>query len=128
MKSRNKPLSNNNKDTQLIPIPNPNGGDPTCQAGSEIDYDFDILDPLDPPFTCKISKLINNRINITADKLLHKVNQPESNITEMTKYNGILKTPPAAGGGRKTKKIRLQNTKRHNLKSRKHTRQHRYKK
>ncbi len=36
-----------------FPIENPQGGDPICQGGYKIDYDFDPFnDPINPPFRC----------------------------------------------------------------------------
>lgn len=117
MTSRNK-LLKPKKDEQVLATIDKNG-EPTCPAGSEVDYDFDIFDPLDPPFTC-VSKL-KDRPDL--DDMLNKVNQQESNLTNNIIKNGLQKTAPSIGGRRsKTKKIQLRKTKRRIFKRRKHTR------
>ena len=77
-----------------FPIENKNGGDPICPGGLKIDYDFDIMDPINPPFRC-ISALKDPSDSI-ANKLMNNINKPESGVTNMVMKNIV---PPAAGGG-----------------------------
>lgn len=123
MITRNKLSKIENKKYQPVPTPNPNGGDPICPWGYEIDYDFDILDPKDPPFSC-VSTLRNKRMNV--EEMFKKMNKPESNITDLVKTT-IRKTAPAAGGGRKTHKKQIRKLKKRYSKRRNQTR-NRYKK
>lgn len=78
-----------------FPIENKNGGDPICPGGWKIDYDFDIMDPINPPFRC-ISALKDPTDSI-ANKIMNNINKPESGVTNMVMKNIV---PPAAGGGR----------------------------
>jgi hypothetical protein len=78
-----------------FPIENKNGGDPICPGGWKIDYDFDIMDPINPPFRC-ISALKDPTDSI-ANKIMNSINKPESGVTNMVMKNIV---PPAAGGGR----------------------------
>jgi hypothetical protein len=63
-----------------FPIENKNGGDPTCPGGYKIDYDFDVFDPINPPFRC-ISALIDTSIGNQPNKIMEKLNDPASNVT-----------------------------------------------
>ena len=63
-----------------FPIKNPEGGDPTCPGGYKIDYDFDVFDPINPPFRC-ISALIDTSIGKQPNKIMDKLNNPASNVT-----------------------------------------------
>lgn len=112
MTSRNK-LLKPKKDEQVLATIDKNG-EPTCPAGSEVDYDFDIFDNLDPVFTCK--PILEPNFN-------DMLNKQESNPTNNFVTNRIRETTPAAGGKRrKTKKIYVRKTKRRIFKRRKHTR------
>jgi hypothetical protein len=62
------------------PIENKNGGDPTCPGGYKIDYDFDVFDPINPPFRC-ISALIEPSVANEPSKIMEKLNNPASNVT-----------------------------------------------
>ena len=96
-----------------LPLKHPNGGDPICPGGWKIDYDFDITDPLDPPFRC-ISALKDTSDRIS--KMMNKINSPESGVTDIAK-RVIPRNAPAAGGGRKhtSRRIRrLHRSKRRN--------------
>ena len=63
-----------------FPIKNPEGGDPTCPGGYKIDYDFDVFDPINPPFRC-ISALIEPSVANEPSKIMEKLNNPASNVT-----------------------------------------------
>ena len=63
-----------------FPIENKDGGDPICPGGYKIDYDFDIFDPINPPFRC-ISALIDTSIGNQPNKIMEKLNDPASNVT-----------------------------------------------
>ena len=63
-----------------FPIKNPEGGDPICPGGYKIDYDFDVFDPINPPFRC-ISALIDTSIGKQPNKIMDKLNNPASNVT-----------------------------------------------
>ena len=62
------------------PIENKDGGDPICPGGYKIDYDFDVFDPINPPFRC-ISALIEPSIGNQPNKIMEKLNNPSSNVT-----------------------------------------------
>ena len=63
-----------------FPIENKDGGDPICPGGYKIDYDFDVFDPINPPFRC-ISALIDTSIGKQPNKIMDKLNNPASNVT-----------------------------------------------
>lgn len=63
-----------------FPIENKDGGDPICPGGYKIDYDFDVFDPINPPFRC-ISALIETSIGKQPSKIMEKLNNPASNVT-----------------------------------------------
>ena len=63
-----------------FPIKNPEGGDPICPGGYKIDYDFDVFDPINPPFRC-ISALIDTSIGKQPNKIMDKLNNPAGNVT-----------------------------------------------
>jgi hypothetical protein len=75
------------------PIENPDGGDPICPGGYKIDYQFDIFDPINPPFRC-ISALKEDGDGVT-DKLLKMANNPSDGVANI--MTGPL---PVLGGGR----------------------------
>jgi hypothetical protein len=75
------------------PIENPDGGDPICPGGYKIDYQFDIFDPINPPFRC-ISALKEDGDGV-ADKLLKMANNPSDGVANI--MTGPL---PVFGGGR----------------------------
>jgi hypothetical protein len=95
-----------------LPLKNPEGGDPICPGGYKIDHDFDVFDPLDPPFRC-ISALKDTSDDIL--KMMNKLNHPASGVTDIAK-SVIPKNAPAAGGSRKRiirrRPMRLRNSKR----------------
>ena len=97
-KKRNKETAdkNNGLDEKGSPKPlkNPEGGNPICPGGWKIDYDFDIMDPINPPFRC-ISALKDPSDSI-ANKIMNNINKPESGVANMVMKNIV---PPAAGGG-----------------------------
>ena len=105
-----------------LPLKNPEGGDPICTGGYKIDYDFDILDPLDPPFRC-ISALKDSSDDIS--KMMNKVNNPASGVTDIA--NSVIPINVAAGGGGGRRTPRRTRRLRHS-KRRKHTTRHRNKK
>jgi hypothetical protein len=98
-----------------FPLKNPEGGDPICPGGYKIDYDFDVLDPINPPFRC-ISALKDTSDSIS--KIMNKLNNPASSITDITNNAIPIKIPGAAGGGRKhtsrrTLRLRRSNRRKH---------------
>jgi hypothetical protein len=81
------------KDDAPDPVENPDGGDPICPGGYKIDYQFDIFDPINPPFRC-ISALKEDGDGV-ADKLLKMANNPSDGVANI--MTGPL---PVFGGGR----------------------------
>ena len=81
-----------------LPLKNPEGGDPICPGGWKIDNDFDISDPLEPPFRC-ISALKDTSEGIS--RMMNKLNNPASGVTDIAKSALPVNIPGAAGGGRK---------------------------
>ena len=63
-----------------LPMDNPEGGDPVCIGGYKIDYQFDIYDPINPPFRC-ISALKEDGDGGIAKKVLEMANNPSSSLT-----------------------------------------------
>ena len=98
-----------------LPLKNPEGGDPICTGGYKIDYDFDVLDPINPPFRC-ISALKDSSDGIS--KIMNKLNNPASGITDIA--NGAIPINVAAGGSRK-RIIRRRPMQLRHSKRRKHT-------
>ena len=84
-----------------LPMDNPEGGDPVCVSGYKIDYQFDIFDPINPPFRC-ISALKEDGDGI-GDKLLKMANNPSSAMEDIVSGNG--KMPTTSIGGKQPKKI-----------------------
>ena len=80
-----------------LPIENPEGGDPVCIGGFRIDYDFDILDPINPPFRC-ISAL-KDPSDSMAKKVMNNINNPSDNAIRL-----VVPSNPAAGGSRRKRK------------------------
>jgi hypothetical protein len=108
-----------------LPIKNPEGGNPICPGGWKIDDDFDILDPLDPPFRC-ISALKDTSDGIS--KMMNKINNPASGVTDIAK-SAIPRNAPAAGGSRKRIiRRRRRSTRLHRSNQRKHITHRRNKK
>jgi hypothetical protein len=104
-----------------LPLKDPNGGDPICPDGWKIDYDFDITDPLAPPFRC-ISALKDTSDSIS--KMMNKLNNPAGGIIDIAKRS-IPRNAPAAGGSRKNILRRRRRSMRIRLsKRRKHTHRH----
>jgi hypothetical protein len=98
-----------------LPLKNPDGGNPICPGGWKIDNDFDISDPLEPPFRC-ISALKDTSEGIS--RMMNKLNNPASSITDITNNAIPIKIPGAAGGGRKhtsrrTRRLRRSNRRKH---------------
>ena len=58
-----------------FPIENPEGGDPICPGGYKIDYQFDMFDPINPPFRC-IPALKEDGDGGLANKILSMANNP----------------------------------------------------
>lgn len=92
------------------PIENKNGGDPTCPGGYKIDYDFDIFDPINPPFRC-ISALKETTIGEKPNKIMEKLNDPASNVTGLA-----AKALPKPVGGRRYRSRRTRTRRRMNVK------------
>ena len=94
------------------PIENPEGGDPICPSGYKIDYDFDVFDPINPPFRC-ISYLKDLTDTNKINKIMNKLNNPSNNITRVAR-NIIM--PPVRGGARRRTRTRarIQHNHRHN--------------
>jgi hypothetical protein len=116
--NKNKNTGRNGLDEKGHPLPskNPDGGTPICPSGYKIDYDFDVFDPLNPPFRCIPDMMSQNQIN----KIMNNLNHPSNNITR------ILTLPPAAGGGssrtRRRRRMRTHAKHRHRRPSSRRTR------
>ena len=105
-----------------LPLQDPEGGTPICPGGWKIDDDFDISDPLEPPFRC-ISALKYTSEGIS--RMMNKLNNPASGVTDIAK-RAIPRNAPAAGGGRKHTSRRIRRL--HRSKRRKHITHRRNKK
>lgn len=81
-----------------FPIDNPEGGDPICTGGYKIDYQFDMFDPINPPFRC-ISALKEDGDGGLANKMLSMANNPSSGVED------IMTGPMPGFGGKRHKKI-----------------------
>ena len=75
------------------PIENPEGGDPICPGGYKIDYQFDIMDNINPLFRC-VPALKEDGDGV-AGKLLKMANNPSGGVANM--MTGPL---PGFGGKR----------------------------
>jgi hypothetical protein len=91
-----------------LPLFPPHGGAPICPSGYKIDYDFDVFDPLNPPFRCIPDMMSQNQIN----KIMNNLNNPSNNITR------VLTLPPAAGGGSSRRRRRMRTHAKHRTRSR----------
>ncbi len=118
-KKKHKNTDRNGVDEKGHPLPskNPDGGAPICPSGYKIDYDFDVFDPLNPPFRCIPDMMSQNQIN----KIMNNLNNPLNNITR------VLTLPPAAGGGssRRRRRMRTHAKHRHRRPSSRTRRRHR---
>jgi hypothetical protein len=81
-----------------FPIDNPEGGDPICTGGYKIDYQFDMFDPINPPFRC-IPTLKEDGDSGLANKMLSMANDPSSGVED------IMTGPMPGFGGKRHKKI-----------------------
>jgi len=97
-----------------LPLFPPHGGNPICPSEYKIDYDFDVFDPLNPPFRCIPDMMSQNQIN----KIMNNLNHPSNNITRLATL------PPAAGGGgsRRRRRMRTHAKHRHRRPSSRRTR------
>jgi hypothetical protein len=104
-KKKHKNTDRNGVDEKGHPLPskNPDGGAPICPSGYKIDYDFDVFDPLNPPFRCIPDMMSQNQIN----KIMNNLNNPSNNITR------VLTLPPAAGGGSSRRRRRMRTHAKH---------------
>ena len=104
-KKKHKNTDRNGVDEKGHPLPskNPDGGAPICPSGYKIDYDFDVFDPLNPPFRCIPDMMSQNQIN----KIMNNLNNPLNNITR------VLTLPPAAGGGSSRRRRRMRTHAKH---------------
>jgi hypothetical protein len=82
------------------PIENPDGGDPICPGGYKIDYQFDIFDPINPPFRC-ISSLKEDGDGGIANKMLEMANNPSSGLDDIMTGNDKI-----IGGKKITRRFR----------------------
>ncbi len=87
-----------------LPIENPEGGDPICIADYTIDYEFDITDPINPPFRC-ISVLKDQNDGL-AGKMMDMANNPSSGVTELASGMGGLPGIKLGGGRHRTRRHR----------------------
>jgi len=81
--NKNKETDNNNgldEKGSPKPLTNPQGGDPICPGGWKLDNDFDVFDPINPPFTC-ISALKDPSDSNQINKIMNNLNNPSNNIT-----------------------------------------------
>lgn len=106
-----------------LPLQDPEGGTPICPGGWKIDDNFNISNPLEPPFRC-ISALKYTSEGIS--RMMNKLNNPASGVTDIAK-SAIPRNSQAAGGSRK-RIIRRRPTRLRNSKRRKHTTHRRNKK
>ena len=90
--TKKKPDSNDGGDKGALdengnpkPIVNPEGGDPICPGGYKIDYQFNIMDEINPKFNC-ISSLKDPSDGI-ANKMLEMANNPSSGVANVVKNN-----------------------------------------
>ena len=98
-----------------FPLKNPEGGDPICPGGWKIDHDFDVFDPINPPFRC-ISALKNTSDRIS--KIMNKLNNPATGVTDIAKSALPVNIPAAGGGGsrrtpRRTRRLRHSKRRKH---------------
>jgi len=80
---KNKETDNNNgldEKGSPKPMTNPQGGDPICLGGWKIDNDFDVFDPINPPFSC-ISALKDPSDSNKINKVMNNLNNLSNNIT-----------------------------------------------
>ena len=96
-----------------FPIDNPEGGDPICTGGYKIDYQFDMFDPINPPFRC-IPSLKEDGDGGLANKMLSMANNPSSGVED-------IMTGPMPGFGGKHRSRRRRSHRRH-----RHRRSHRH--
>ena len=110
-----------------LPLKNPEGGDPICPGGWKIDYDFGLLDLPNPLFRC-ISALKNSSDGIS--KMMNKVNNPASGVTNIANNAIPIKIPGAAGaaGGGGSRRTPRRTSRLRHSKRRKHTTHRRNKK
>ncbi len=104
----------NNTDDKPKPLPNPEGGDPICPGGYKIDYQFNIMDEINPKFEC-ISALKDPSDGIT-NKMLEMANNPSSGVANVVKNN-----IPVGGKHRKKITRRLKRNGRHRRRSHRRT-------
>ena len=90
--TKKKPASNDGDDKGALdengnpkPIVNPEGGDPICPGGYKIDYQFNIMDEINPKFNC-ISALKDPSDGI-ANKMLEMANNPSSGVANVVNNN-----------------------------------------
>jgi hypothetical protein len=91
-----KPKGDLDENGNPFPTDNPEGGDPVCPDGYKSDDDFDVNDPLDPPFRCKSA--LKEPSDGPAQKIMTKLNNPSSNITD------LITNAHAAGGSQKRRR------------------------
>lgn len=104
-KQENKPLDENGNP---FPIENPEGGDPICEGGYKIDYQFDPLnDPINPPFRCIPS--LKEEGDSLARQLLDMANNPAENVINI----GIGGIPKGGNGSRRNYKQKHESRRRH---------------
>lgn len=117
-KKKHKNTDRNGIDEKGHPLPskNPDGGAPICPSGYKIDYDFDVFDPLNPPFRCIPDTMSQNQIN----KIMNNLNNPLNNITR------ALTLPPAAGGGSSSRRRPRMRTRTRTRRRIKHRTRHRH--
>jgi len=89
-----------------LPIENPEGGDPVCIGGYKIDYQFDIFDPINPPFRC-ISSLKEDGDGGIANKMLEMANNPSSGLDDIMTGNDKI-----IGGKKITRRFRCHHRRR----------------
>ena len=94
--NNNNNNNNNNKNNNPKPMANPEGGDPICPGGYKIDYQFNIMDRINPIFNC-VSALKDPSDGI-ANKMLEMANNPSSGVANVVNNNIPV-------GGKHRKKI-----------------------
>lgn len=99
-----------------LPTKNPKSPYPVCPSGLKIDNDFDITDPLNPPFRCipDISVTNNQNQRNQPNKIMNNPKNPSNNITRLAKpaKPAIKSLPPSSGGGGATRTRRRPHIKR----------------
>jgi hypothetical protein len=99
-----------------FPIDNPEGGDPICTGGYKIDYQFDMFDPINPPFRC-IPTLKEDGDSGLANKMLSMANDPSSGVED------IMTGPmPGFGGKHRSRRRRSHRHRRSHRRSHRHRR------